>query len=498
MAETQPLIAELQKFDNPKGYRLTYEKVEKNLQPVVEQLITLGETCVDDLHTLLGHEETWSCWLALRALQHIKSEKSVLPLVNFIRRTDNSERWEIGEDAMKALTAIGKPTIHLLINELEKDFEKREFYTYIVGALTEIPDNEVLEFMLKTMKDYMNDYKKYDGWFDLVPFVLDFDKQDSRESLPLLEELYRMEHLSEEEKREIADTIEQLKDPEEYKRKMDAEMELMEKDFPKICEDAEKLFRPKKGDINPEEFFERASETDEDFEANVKCNDCGERQNLKTGLIWDVGSTFVFEHELMCTHCHSNDIGLTDAGKRELLGKQMRIYLGHDHGVIPVGKLTKVEDKEMPFKKAYKHILSRLSEEPSNAELCLRAANIASKNNKYKEAIQFYKKSMELDGSLIANYANLIGIYAYRDDYYGLHEYGPQARELFLKMVTLFNSHEYNDVTIRNSEELSLTISRFGGMLGFETHKRKIGRNEPCPCGSGKKYKRCCLGKNEG
>jgi preprotein translocase subunit SecA len=24
----------------------------------------------------------------------------------------------------------------------------------------------------------------------------------------------------------------------------------------------------------------------------------------------------------------------------------------------------------------------------------------------------------------------------------------------------------------------------------------KIGRNEPCPCGSGKKYKKCCLEKN--
>ena len=23
--------------------------------------------------------------------------------------------------------------------------------------------------------------------------------------------------------------------------------------------------------------------------------------------------------------------------------------------------------------------------------------------------------------------------------------------------------------------------------------RRKVGRNEPCPCGSGKKYKRCCL-----
>lgn len=26
------------------------------------------------------------------------------------------------------------------------------------------------------------------------------------------------------------------------------------------------------------------------------------------------------------------------------------------------------------------------------------------------------------------------------------------------------------------------------------TKKPKIGRNEPCPCGSGKKYKRCCYG----
>lgn len=29
--------------------------------------------------------------------------------------------------------------------------------------------------------------------------------------------------------------------------------------------------------------------------------------------------------------------------------------------------------------------------------------------------------------------------------------------------------------------------------LSSNTRKRKIGRNEPCPCGSGKKYKKCCL-----
>ncbi len=27
---------------------------------------------------------------------------------------------------------------------------------------------------------------------------------------------------------------------------------------------------------------------------------------------------------------------------------------------------------------------------------------------------------------------------------------------------------------------------------GTEVHDAKVGRNEPCPCGSGKKYKKCC------
>ena len=32
--------------------------------------------------------------------------------------------------------------------------------------------------------------------------------------------------------------------------------------------------------------------------------------------------------------------------------------------------------------------------------------------------------------------------------------------------------------------------------LHASNHRRKIGRNEPCPCGSGRKHKKCCLGKS--
>ncbi|MDA8432613.1 MAG: SEC-C metal-binding domain-containing protein [Nitrospiraceae bacterium] len=35
-----------------------------------------------------------------------------------------------------------------------------------------------------------------------------------------------------------------------------------------------------------------------------------------------------------------------------------------------------------------------------------------------------------------------------------------------------------------------------GGTSQTVTKGKKTGRNEPCPCGSGKKYKKCC-GANE-
>ena len=30
-----------------------------------------------------------------------------------------------------------------------------------------------------------------------------------------------------------------------------------------------------------------------------------------------------------------------------------------------------------------------------------------------------------------------------------------------------------------------------------EPTRRELGRNDPCPCGSGRKYKQCCLAKDE-
>ena len=58
--------------------------------------------------------------------------------------------------------------------------------------------------------------------------------------------------------------------------------------------------------------------------------------------------------------------------------------------------------------------------------------------------------------------------------------------------TTFYNN---NDIPVERRDELFFqgeqrAKERFNRYV--EEHGRKIGRNEPCPCGSGKKYKKCC------
>ena len=39
------------------------------------------------------------------------------------------------------------------------------------------------------------------------------------------------------------------------------------------------------------------------------------------------------------------------------------------------------------------------------------------------------------------------------------------------------------------------SAKRMGKKMKLKTNLAKVGRNDPCPCGSGSKYKKCCLGK---
>lgn len=57
----------------------------------------------------------------------------------------------------------------------------------------------------------------------------------------------------------------------------------------------------------------------------------------------------------------------------------------------------------------------------------------------------------------------------------------------------LYNLEEWNNIL---SKEKRDEITREFNQSKIFTHDdEKVGRNDPCPCGSGKKYKKCCINK---
>ena len=56
----------------------------------------------------------------------------------------------------------------------------------------------------------------------------------------------------------------------------------------------------------------------------------------------------------------------------------------------------------------------------------------------------------------------------------------------------LYNLPQWNDIFTEEERKALYLEEKKSGTIVKE---KKIGRNDPCPCGSGKKYKHCC-GKN--
>jgi uncharacterized protein YecA (UPF0149 family) len=61
-------------------------------------------------------------------------------------------------------------------------------------------------------------------------------------------------------------------------------------------------------------------------------------------------------------------------------------------------------------------------------------------------------------------------------------------------MIALGSStEEAAKVAKEMNEEVPAGVQKIRDGLQKPQSKTKVGRNDPCSCGSGKKYKKCCL-----
>lgn len=226
------LIEELKEYDYEKGYKLNYETVKGKLKPTINKITEKGENSLGLLHEILENEETWSCLFALEILEKIKSEKSIPYLIRFIEKNEEGNYFENCDIAMQALINIGKPAVEEIISSIKNGLERNTFKGYLFEALSKIKDERGKELRLELLKDYLNNPKKYQGWFNLTMFICNFN-EDENEALPFLKEL-KKRNLTEEESRELESAVEIIENPEKHKKKINQQAKELEPLFRKI------------------------------------------------------------------------------------------------------------------------------------------------------------------------------------------------------------------------------------------------------------------------
>jgi hypothetical protein len=75
----------------------------------------------------------------------------------------------------------------------------------------------------------------------------------------------------------------------------------------------------------------------------------------------------------------------------------------------------------------------------------------------------------------------------------GLAGFEADGVKPFENVIDTLASWSYGGDHAFAQEDLSGGRGGYGGEAPYVNPLRGIGRNDPCPCGSGKKYKRCCL-----
>jgi hypothetical protein len=138
------------------------------------------------------------------------------------------------EEAMFALQDLGDSSVVPLIEELEEEFEKKQYNTYLVGALTGIIGPVPYDFMVKITKDFLSNHARYKGWFHIEDFTYNYVKQERTDVLALLQQILTMKSLTGAEKRELMDTIRALEDPEGYEKEIEKTAEELSKATQKI------------------------------------------------------------------------------------------------------------------------------------------------------------------------------------------------------------------------------------------------------------------------
>jgi preprotein translocase subunit SecA len=155
------------------------------------------------------------------------------------------------------------------------------------------------------------------------------------------------------------------------------------------------------------------------------------------------------------------------------------------------GKMGYVPDGTYSSVKGVVHVLANSWKSAHQMDALAGIIREARGKNSTPEEVETEIKEQLPELSSLASYFPKT-----RNEFYAFLGILLAALAVFVGIATPFLSHDQS----LNKEQIEEIVNRAVMKAANEKTsdmtgkaRKKVGRNEPCPCGSGKKYKKCCL-----
>lgn len=215
----------------------------------------------------------------------------------------------------------------------------------------------------------------------------------------------------------------------------------------------------------------------------------------------DPDAAFLLNDEFPCASCGQDvEFGFTPMSRMALgmqyLASQAKAKEGDHPQNDQLKRINyKVDGRVMPLASGLATIRKHLSAKPNDALEWYRLGNLLSFLNRPKETASAYRKALNIQPNAIDAKFALATILAESQQEAEALELLQEAIEqipswIFLLPFPNFN-HDFADLyngLIRALGRNELPALHPSALAS----PKKIGRNDSCPCGSGKKFKKCC------
>jgi preprotein translocase subunit SecA len=203
---------------------------------------------------------------------------------------------------------------------------------------------------------------------------------------------------------------------------------------------------------------------DEPIEARLVSNAIESAQTKIEGMHFDVRKHLLDYDDVVNKH------------RKVFYGKRMEILVSFEKSLLR-GKIIEMLQKKGFAKESYEEKEKEIGEErmrKAEKFLCLRILD--SLWLEHLENMESLRDSVRLRA------------YGQRDP---LVEYKNEGHRLFSQLLSDFETVLSNTILKMQVAERS-SLEEKKHFVSAPVAKNKVGRNDPCPCGSGKKYKKCC------